>query len=702
MRKVNALLLLLAASPASAWEVVEGEPIVAPGEVTGLLAAPMGARDVAIALGVAESWIIDPLHGEVVRTLDRGGLDAVLVDIDGDERAELVGCGETGLWSVPWTGRYGGDSTDHDLRACQALTVVESGDYAGIVAAGDGWIRHFQIDEGVLTPGEQKLFRARQGRPLLQAEGDAIAYSVVGADEISVLGALGESTIATGGAIGDLAWARGSWSWTLPQVFSVADQFDRRTPLPDARLLVAWGDDLLVVGDGVSSFLSGDESSALSTPVGLMSAAGADLDSDGCLDLLFSDGSSVRALEGVCEGQAATGTPAPERYDEPDDGPRLRNPKLKRRRLVLGVEVPSFLGNQQVGEFERGGKQGYLVVGSGWAMGATIGPVDVQIPFFPALALGYELGGPHARFFIGADSAALFFWLRSDGQSGGIHLANVTMGATFGSPALRVGPFLTGGLLNYGAGLRTVLTPWSAGGSSKGIETRLTVFGPSTGEVMILYVWSQPLKKSRGFEAVEDKPTKRADEYPELSRISIRAEPPTRKALPVCGRFSVGAGAAVSVSSTVFSWTHVGADTPVGFGGSPVIALGCDSGFERAPVSLFIGMETAPFLQYLLFNGGNAATDRLSHFGTFTGGLMVGGKGFSAGPIGVAGIWELGAGARTVIGLHTDKQGLRHHLELRAYGLYKGAPAGEAFLMYGFSWDPWKDASFGSPNLDEI
>ena len=62
----------------------------------------------------------------------------------------------------------------------------------------------------------------------------------------------------------------------------------------------------------------------------------------------------------------------------------------------------------------------------------------------PALSVEFEFGGSRVRGFVGGDSAALFFWVGDRGR--GIHLANLTAGMTFGSPRLRTGPFVTGGI----------------------------------------------------------------------------------------------------------------------------------------------------------------------------------------------------------------------------------------------------------------
>ena len=180
------------------------------------------------------------------------------------------------------------------------------------------------------------------------------------------------------------------------------------------------------------------------------------------------------------------------------------------------------------------------------------------------------------------------------------------------------------------------------------------------------------------------------DEEASLARISAASKPPVRSGMPVCGRLTASVGMASALSSTRYSWNFVGSSAPVAFTGSPAVSLSCESGSAPGRVfESFIGMESAPFLRY--FGTGDSV---LHHFGTVSGGLMVGSDTLRAGPIGTAGIWVLGGGARVAAGLHTDRQGLRHVLELRSQMLYQGAPSGHFMLMYGVSFDPWRDPVF--------
>jgi hypothetical protein len=365
---------------------------------------------------------------------------------------------------------------------------------------------------------------------------------------------------------------------------------------------------------------------------------------------------------------------------------------------ALGVKVPSFLGRRNATAPERLRRQRYVIVGSGWAMGSTLRNVWFQIPFFPALSVGMEGGGPHVRWFVGGDSAALFFWV-IEGGGGGIHLANLSAGVTFGSPRLRAGPFATAGLIAAGAGLRTVFTPWADGWNTfKGVELRLTWFYPATGEVMLLYVWSQPTRSAdrpaRGLPSAPVDPVlpgwTALDVDPEQARADgadLPAYAPIRegrgRARLGCHRFSAGLGAAVGASSTRFSWEFVGTDVPLTASASPALSLGCESQGRRG--GLFLSAETAPLFSYL-----TKSDERLHHMGSHSVGWMLGGDAVRVGPIATAGMWVLGGGVRLVARVGRDRHGSDHHLDLRAIGLVPSAPAGQLMVLYGVSFDPWR------------
>ncbi|MBW1880718.1 MAG: hypothetical protein JRJ84_20370, partial [Deltaproteobacteria bacterium] len=255
-------------------------------------------------------------------------------------------------------------------------------------------------------------------------------------------------------------------------------------------------------------------------------------------------------------------------------------------------------------------------------------------------------------------------------------------------------------------------TPWDNGDTFKGVEVRLTWFYPSTGEVMVLYVWSQPMRQPRhrdggrrrarvspppdpvapaaeepGEEPGEDTTDKKRvrDEPERIPVVASGRKAPPRKVpgMVACRRFGASVGVAGGGSSTRYSWEYVGSDMPISPSISPVVALHCETGGRG--LGLLLGLETAPFYSYL-----TKEDDRLHHMGSHTLGVMIGGDGFRIGPIASAGIWTLSGGLRAAVRLKQDKQKLTHQLDIRAVLHYPSAPAGQVMLLYGVAFDPWK------------
>jgi len=248
----------------------------------------------------------------------------------------------------------------------------------------------------------------------------------------------------------------------------------------------------------------------------------------------------------------------------------------------------------------------------------------------------------------------------------GAHLLDLSLGVAAGSPRFRAGPFVTGGLYSVGAGLRAVLTPWRVSPTELGgLEARLTWFTPATGEVMLLYVWSE------------------ARRAPSQGRRSTHL--PATGVVPggpiVCSRLGAGLGAALSASGTGEAWEFVGSGQPIAVGGSPLVSVSCDMGGEHA--GAMVSAQIAPLLRYLTGNG-----QAQHHLGTVSMGWMVGSPGVRFGPVATIGFWEAQAGARAVADVWVDREGLHHRVELRAGLLTSSVGAGEASLAYVVSYDP--------------
>jgi hypothetical protein len=752
-RRLLLLGMLLAPSQAMAWDHEELGPASLPAPVLEVGLVPVeGGHPMVLAMGGQVTWLVDPVEVEDVRTLPIGGRDVALLDVDGNGQRDLLLCGSYGVKAVPWEGHLGGIPVRLTSRYCDAIEVVDSPDGRLVATASEDLTLWAVPGDGTLAERERHDLHF-EGRALLAAEGELLAVTAPGATEILEWSPHGQSALATGGPVGGLALGPWGWSWTLPERGLLADMTHRTVPLDGTPGALASGDldgdgqrDLAVLhptlGLVTVVFGAGGLHERLQFTETISSIAMGDVDRDGCDDMVvgMSEPPGITVLHTkTCESSpplaiaGPTRTPPappvtmrrssdPESDGDPDarnraeSGPPLADaykppPPTERPPEVLGVEIPWFLGDKAARDAERMRVQQYVIVGSGWAMGGALRNVYLQIPFFPALSVEMEWGGPRLRFFLGGDSAALFLWMTENG--GGIHLANVSTGFTFGSPRLRTGPFATGGLLNFGAGWRTVFTPWDDGDTLKGIEVRLTWFYPSTGEVMVLYVWSQPMRQPRTqytgqgrrrtrtipppdpvlsepeepSESVEDVASEKREEE-EPARIPVatagRRNPQRRiPGLLACRRFGASVGIAAGGSSTRFSWEYVGSDVPISPSVSPVVAMQCEMGGRG--LGLLLGLESAPFYSYL-----TKEDDRLHHMGSHTLGVMIGGDGFRIGPAASAGIWTLSGGLRAAIRLRVDKQKLTHQLDIRAMVHYPSAPAGQVMLLYGVALDPWK------------
>jgi len=414
--------------------------------------------------------------------------------------------------------------------------------------------------------------------------------------------------------------------------------------------------------------------------VGFSELLAGDVDGDGCGDVVLVDRALGRAQ--LIRSTACAGVPlhiGPSdpltyrdrvRYGARDDyaavAPRYDDSPLDGRApSFLGIELPPILGASAVTPAERLARQRYMLVGTGWVYGGSARPDTHTVPIFPAISVGMEWGGPRFRAYTGIDSGGLFYWVNDD-NVGGAHLLDLSLGVAAGSPRFRAGPFVTGGLYSVGAGLRAVLTPWRVSPTELGgLEARLTWFTPATGEVMLLYVWSE------------------ARRAPSQGRRSTHL--PATGVVPggpiVCSRLGAGLGAALSASGTGEAWEFVGSGQPIAVGGSPLVSVSCDMGGEHA--GAMVSAQIAPLLRYLTGNG-----QAQHHLGTVSMGWMVGSPGVRFGPVATIGFWEAQAGARAVADVWVDREGLHHRVELRAGLLTSSVGAGEASLAYVVSYDP--------------
>ena len=300
-----------------------------------------------------------------------------------------------------------------------------------------------------------------------------------------------------------------------------------------------------------------------------------------------------------------------------------------------------------------------------------------------------SVGSPTVRWFIGGDSAPLFSWVSTRGR--GLHLLNLSTGVSVGSPRLRTGPFVTGGLWSMGAGWRTVWTPWNdRWDSTGGIELRLTAMRRSTGQVMLMYVWNQPPERSAKTRARMGRPDPAIPGWQPLITSGERLEyatvdqdSPLARTHPSgtrrtrCHRFSLGLGAAVGASETANAVTN---EPALRWSASPAVSASCE--WSERGVALFTGVEMAP-----LFTTARPRGRPLRHLASHTLGVMFGSDTVRVGPIGTVGIWTLSAGGRASVRLTSTQRGVEHRMELRGSALAVGT-AGQGLILYTMGLDP--------------
>lgn len=657
--------LLLGAASAIAWtgEVLHTTDLAEPAE--RLVVLTRGEAEVGVLPGPTSTAVVDLATGTVLDLVPVGGRDAAAADLDGDGLDELLICGEHGLTAVTWEGPPGPPRPLASVP-CKAVVVQVQAGQATVVTANEA--ARLWTPDGVGGLLDRGPYGSRLvGEPLLVIEGERLAIASIGGSEIVERSPWGRSVIATGGPIGGLVHGPAGWTWTLPAEGRLADVTHGSTPVAPmpGLLLTAETDrddrrELIVLhpGWGRIGRLRADVEETSALPIAATHLAIADVDRDGCdeIVLLAIDPPQLTTLRSrECTAQPLIATEPLEPWKPIVISPPP--PPVDGSVALLGLTLPPFVGPDTA---DRGvWPRTDVLFGAGWVVGATRGTVWLELPSFPALALTAEAGGPHARFVYGVDSAGFFLWVTETG--GGVHLANFMVGSTFGGRDLSMGPFVTAGLFNAGAGLRTVWTPWDARtGSRVGFEARLTWFAPTTGEAMLLYVWRSSHERRR--------PTAALDLPLDPRRF--------------CRRFELAVGGAGGATSTRLSWEFVGSEVPYAASGSFAVGAACEAG--EGPVGFLLGVETAPLFSYVVPPLG----DRVHHMASHTVGLMLGNDLVRIGPIATAGFWTLGGGARIGLTPFQDGQGLRHGIDLRAVALVPYGPSFEAMLLYGVWMDP--------------
>ena len=238
-----------------------------------------------------------------VRQFPFGGSSITEFDIDDDGRTELVGCGATGLWAFPWQGRYDGIKATLRTEPCSAIERLERGELRGLLVAFEDRVEHLSASTAGLGPGLLNAIPLDGESARLATDGaGSIAWGAAGSTGVTVLGPGGRREIATTGAISDVAWGPGGWTWTLPDTWEVVSEDGGAVPVPGAdALLTADDGSSWVYGGGVATVLSADSTAAFSVPAEVFDAVRADLDADGCEDAAWASPSGITLQFGTCQ-----------------------------------------------------------------------------------------------------------------------------------------------------------------------------------------------------------------------------------------------------------------------------------------------------------------------------------------------------------------------------------------------------------------
>lgn len=151
----------------------------------------------------------------------------------------------------------------------------------------------------------------------------------------------------------------------------------------------------------------------------------------------------------------------------------------------------------------------------------------------PMISVGLEAGGENVRFYFDVDSAPTFEH-SFNGWDSTWPMFMITMGPSFGTQDIRVGPIVTFGALDVGGGVRVQATPWKdKAGGSHGFEFRACYLPAETAQIALLYTWRPTWgvrkgpgkkKKNKGKPAAQAQPETELDELGSSPAVQEPAE----------------------------------------------------------------------------------------------------------------------------------------------------------------------------------
>ena len=297
---MNIVIALLSLATAGAWDLEEGEPFVL-GESPQALIGLAGQEQVLV-LGADALVLVDLSLGELDRVAVTGARSMRLLDdANHDGFEELLVCGDAGL---EWYQVDGEIRTVHGLSGepCSDATFVTMDGDLMLAALGEDLLM-WNLYEG----DQERTSLALGGEPLMAARLDSLAVAGVGDSLFFELGIECLGAVDAGGPITWVEAREDHWVWArsdAPGIYTVEGRERQIRDAPERFFLgEVDGDgieDLFVhypqlMQVGVYTSVEGRER-VLWLPDEPGPVAVADLDGDGCQDVIMSDMAATTAL----------------------------------------------------------------------------------------------------------------------------------------------------------------------------------------------------------------------------------------------------------------------------------------------------------------------------------------------------------------------------------------------------------------------
>ncbi len=290
---------LFTAAAALGWAPADPVDVRLPGPPIALGALP-DARGALLLAFDGHRLLAVQGGGDIVDRVDVDGNDLLVADLDEDGRPEVLLCRDDGVHAVPTVGRTLGAPIRLAAEPCRALAKGRASRGGEVVFTGAAGSRSLSVTDGTLLVEDLGL--AVEGEPLLAATSATIAVGERGARSLQLLEGGETSLLPLGGplvavsSVGDeLAWVEGDGPSILHLGRSEQDVGTAVAGLAGLRLdgvdtVVAWGEGGWTLPDWPG-------------PAGRPLLA--DLDADGCADLVVASHEGYSWSRGQCEAVVA-------------------------------------------------------------------------------------------------------------------------------------------------------------------------------------------------------------------------------------------------------------------------------------------------------------------------------------------------------------------------------------------------------------